>query len=61
MTADGLPGGLDQLRRSVYAFDDIASAREFAGISACSTPGIEQSCARQDAPLLPGETIVWQK
>src|SRR5262245_31266536 len=51
VTAGGLPGGLDQLGRQVYALDRITSAREFAGISACSTAGIEQSRARKDAPV----------
>jgi hypothetical protein len=41
VTADGLPGCLDQLGRSVDAFHGITSAREFAGVSACSTAGIE--------------------
>ena len=51
VTADGLPGGLDQFGRSVYAFNGIASAHEFASISACSTAGIKKRCARKDAPL----------
>ena len=51
MTADGLSGGLDQFGRPVDAFNGITSAREFASISACSTAGIKQRCARKDAPL----------
>ena len=50
MTADGLPGGLDQFG-PVYAFNGITSAREFVSISACSTAGIKKRCARKDAPL----------
>ena len=51
MTANGLPGGLDQFGRPVDAFNGITSARELAGISACSTAGIKKRCARTDAPL----------
>jgi hypothetical protein len=51
VTAGGLPGGLDQLGRLVHAFDGIPAAREFGGISACPTAGIEQRRARTDAPL----------
>ena len=51
MTADGLPGGLDQFGQLVDAFNGITSAREFASISACSTPGIKKRSARKDAPL----------
>src|SRR5262245_56569419 len=51
VTAGGLPGGLDQLGRQVYALDGITSAGEFAGISAGSTAGIEQSRARKDGPI----------
>ena len=51
MTAGGLPGGLDQFGRPVYAFNGITSARQFASISACSTAGIKKRCARKDATL----------
>src|SRR4029078_612976 len=51
VTADGLPGGLDQLGRLVHAFDGISAARAFAGVSSCPTAGIEQRRARKDAPL----------
>jgi hypothetical protein len=51
VTADGLPGGLDQFGRPVYAFHDITPAREFSSISACSTAGIKKRGARKDAPL----------
>ena len=51
MTADGLPGHLDQFGRAVYAFKGVTSAREFASISACSTAGIKKRCPRKDAPL----------
>jgi catechol 2,3-dioxygenase-like lactoylglutathione lyase family enzyme len=51
VTADGLPGSLDQLGRLVYAFHGITSAREFAGVSARPTAGIEKRCAGKDAPL----------
>src|SRR5678816_1301225 len=51
VTSGGLPGGLDQFGRPVYAFNGITSAREFARISACSTAGIKKRCARKDAPL----------
>src|SRR5262245_31214301 len=50
-TADGLTGGFDEFGRPVHAFNGITSARELAGISACSTAGIENGCARKDAPL----------
>src|SRR5262249_61390394 len=51
VTVDGLPGGLNQFGRPVHAFDGITSAREFAGVSACSTAGIEKGCAWKNAPL----------
>ena len=51
MTANGLPGGLDQLGRLVHAFDGIPVAREFVGISACPTTGIEQRRAWRDPSL----------
>jgi len=51
MAADGLPGGLDQCGRPVYAFNGITSAREFASISARSTAGIKKCCAWKDAPF----------
>jgi hypothetical protein len=55
-TSEGLPGGPDQFGRPVDAFDGITSAREFAGISACSTAAIEKHCARKDTPLTqPGD------
>jgi hypothetical protein len=41
VTADRLPGDLDQLGGLVHAFDGIPAAREFARVSACSTAGIE--------------------
>ena len=51
VTAGGLPGGLDQFGRPVYALNGITSAREFASISACSTAGIKKRRAGKDAPL----------